>query len=68
MRSHGARGRMAIKRSRKPKDAKQSKRFVDTARELEVDESGKAFERALGAVLPTPKATRSRPSGKKSSR
>jgi hypothetical protein len=37
---------------RKPDDAEESKRFVDAARQLESDESGKSFERAFGAVAP----------------
>lgn len=45
---------MAVKRKpkRKPKneDKAQSKRFVETARALGTDESGKAFERAIGAI------------------
>ncbi len=36
----------------------QSERFKETARELEADESGKAFERAMG-VLIKPKSGRS---------
>jgi hypothetical protein len=37
----------------KPKltDKEQSERFKQTARELGVDESGKAFERATRAIL-----------------
>jgi len=35
------------------KDAyEQSKRFIDTAKALESDESGEAFERAFKAVVP----------------
>ena len=34
----------------KPDDAKQSKRFVDTARNLEVEESGKSFEHAMKII------------------
>lgn len=30
----------------------QSERFKDTARELETDETGKAFERAFGKIAP----------------
>ena len=37
-----------------PDDAEQSKRFEETARELEADESGKAFERAVGVVVKPP--------------
>lgn len=36
----------------KPDDKEQSKRFVETARKLEVDESGKAFEKALKNISP----------------
>ena len=32
-------------------DKEQSERFKATARELEVDESGKIFERTAGAIL-----------------
>ena len=32
-------------------DKEQSERFKETARELEVDESGKEFERALGRII-----------------
>lgn len=31
-------------------DDTQSKRFVETARKLEVDESGEAFERAITVI------------------
>lgn len=36
----------------KPDDAEQSKRFVETARELEADESGESFLDAIDAVVP----------------
>jgi hypothetical protein len=39
----------------KPDDAEQSRRFEETARELETDESRKAFERVLDAVVPVVK-------------
>jgi hypothetical protein len=39
-------------RSPKSKDKEQSERFIKTARELGVDESGKEFERALDRVVP----------------
>jgi hypothetical protein len=35
----------------KPDDAEQSKRFEETARELGVDETGKAFRRAVEAIV-----------------
>jgi hypothetical protein len=34
------------------KDPAQSARFLATAKSLEVDESGEAFERALSVVVP----------------
>ena len=41
-------------------DPAQSKRFVETAREIEADESGEAFRRAFEKIVPpkhpTPKA------------
>ena len=40
------------KQKPKPDDPKQSERFVETAHKLEVDESGKSFERALRKVAP----------------
>jgi hypothetical protein len=36
----------------KPDDPEQSKRFVETAREIEADESGEAFQRALERIVP----------------
>lgn len=38
----------------KPKltDKEQSERFIETARSLGVDESGKEFERALKKIVP----------------
>ncbi len=41
-----------------PKD--QFKKFVETARELEVDESGKEFEKAFKKVAAKQEATRPR--------
>jgi hypothetical protein len=35
----------------KPDDEKQSQRFVETAHQLETDESGKPFERALKKMI-----------------
>lgn len=32
--------------------AEQSKRFIETAKELEADESGEAFERAFAKAVP----------------
>lgn len=53
------------KKKSKDTPAAQSRRFVETAKALRVDESGKAFESALGVVIPKPSARRSRPSSKK---
>lgn len=35
-----------------PDDEAQSKRFIEDAKLLEVDESGDSFERAMGVVVP----------------
>jgi hypothetical protein len=35
----------------KPDDEAQSKRFVEDAKRLEVDERGKSFDRALGVIV-----------------
>jgi hypothetical protein len=53
------------KKKSKDTQAAQSKRFVETARALGVDESGKSFDRVLDVVVPKPKAVRFRPSEKK---
>ena len=37
-------------------DKDQRQRFIDAARELGCDETGKAFDRALGHMLPPRKA------------
>ncbi len=42
----------------KAKDKKQSKRFIEKAREIEADESGEAFKRAFKKMFP-PKGQRS---------
>ena len=41
---------MAKKRKAKKEDKEQSQRFVETARNLEVDESGAVFDRAINAL------------------
>jgi len=43
---------MAGKRKPKLKDKAQSRRFIETAKHLEVDESGKLFEQATRIVIP----------------
>lgn len=49
-------------------DPEQSKRFVETAKEIGTDESPEAFERAFGRVLGAKhSAPPSRPSGKPAS-
>jgi hypothetical protein len=52
--------------AKKPPE-RQIDRFRDAARELEMDESGEAFERAFGRIVPpkTPKSTDDRPKTKK---
>jgi hypothetical protein len=56
-----------------PDDPEQSKRFIDLAHELGVDESNEAFDMAFKKVVrkspyaPKPKGARSRPSGKRAS-
>jgi len=51
---------MAKNANPKPGDLAQSKRFIDEAKRLEADESGKAFESAMKAVAPA-KRRRKRP-------
>ena len=48
----GTGGRVKRKVERPPDDKEQSARFVETARKLESDESGKEFERALKIIRP----------------
>lgn len=36
----------------KPKEKSQKERFIEKARELEADETGEAFERAIKKVIP----------------
>lgn len=38
---------------KKENQTDQSQRFIETARELEADESGEAFERAMNVLVPT---------------
>lgn len=44
-------GKAKPKRPEKLSQKEQSARFIETARELDADESGTAFERAVGVVL-----------------
>lgn len=41
------------KQSPKPNDPEQSKRFEETARELEVDETGQQFDNAFRVIAPS---------------
>ena len=52
-------GKAGEKQKRTPKtiDKRQSERFVETARKLGADESGKSFERAFEKLVP-PKINR----------
>ena len=43
---------MPPKKKPPPDDKEQSRRFVETARELEADETGEAFERAFKKAVP----------------
>lgn len=52
---------MTKKAKPKPDDKAQSKRFVETAKELEADASGKKFERAFDLLNKTPKKSAQRP-------
>ena len=59
---------MTKKLKPEPDDKEQSRRFEETARELEVDKSGKACERTIDVIAPSkPAVNRSRPSGRRSS-
>ena len=58
---------MAKKQWPKQDNKEQSKRFVETAKKLEADESGKSFEKALGVVV-KPTADQPRSYAKKPSR
>ena len=49
---------MDDKRKHEPDDAKQSARFLEDARRLDVDESGKSFERVLKKIVPANKVKR----------
>ena len=57
-----------MKKPRKPipDDKEQSQRFVETAKMLEIDESGKSFERALKVTIKhSPKPSLSKSLAKK---
>lgn len=46
---------MSRKPAPKPDDPEQSKRFIETAREIGADEDAKTFERAFKKIVRTPK-------------
>jgi len=49
-------GNRVKKKSKPPDHTKQSQRFIETAKALKVDESGKEFDRALSVIIaPAPK-------------
>lgn len=47
------------KRSLSPDDPEQSKRFLETAKEVEASEDPEALTRALKKIIPLPKDARS---------
>lgn len=52
---------MPRKQKHPPDDPEQSKRFIDMAKEVEVDESPEAFDRAFQKVVKQPKPAASHP-------
>ncbi len=46
---------MPAKKPPDPKEKPQKERFIDTAKKIGVDESGKEFERLFDKVTPKPK-------------
>lgn len=46
--------------TRKMTKAEQSERFKETARKLQADETGEAFERALARIVPPRKSSTKR--------
>lgn len=49
---------MSKKQKPEPDNKEQSQKFIETAKKLEVDESGKAFERAMTAIAEKQNRTR----------
>lgn len=47
---------MSRKPTPKPDDPEESRRFIDTAREVEASEDPKDFERAFEKIMPARKA------------
>lgn len=57
MKNLGGKKENAAKKTKpKPDDKEQSQRFVETAKTLDVDKSGKAFENAI-KIIKSPKRT-----------
>jgi hypothetical protein len=44
-----------------PDDAEQAARFIETAKLLEADKTGEAFEQALGVVVPSAQQSSEKP-------
>jgi hypothetical protein len=49
------------KPKRKRDDKSQKERFIEKAREVEADESGEAFERALKKIIQGPRQKNAKP-------
>lgn len=59
---------MSRKPDLEPDNKEQSERFIETVKELEIDESGEAFNRVIKGIIPSkPQEDHSHPSEKKSS-
>ena len=52
---------MTGKFNSQPDDPEQSKRFIETAREIGTDESPEAFDRAFKKVVSSRRATKEKP-------
>ena len=48
---------MSNTKSKPPDDPEQSARFIETAKDLESEESGKSFEKAVKLLKPATKTT-----------
>ena len=54
-------GRMPAKKPADPNEKPQKQRFIETAREIGVDETGKEFERLFDRVAPPKKKPKEPP-------
>ena len=52
---------MPRKPNPKPDDEEQSKKFLETAKDLDADKTGKGFERAMGVITPPRKPQSPKP-------